>query len=83
MKIAVQMKETFTRTVIVEAEDYLEAEDIVSDAYNAGRVVLHADNSSVDLELENDTENYIGLFGQTWFDEADISEEFQQKGLKR
>ena len=43
MKIAVKVRETLTRTVVVEAESYLEAEDIVADAYYNGNLQLHAD----------------------------------------
>ena len=63
MKIAVEMKETLTRVVIVEAEDYLEAEKKVLDAYKRGILELCADNSVVDLELKDYTEEYAGVLG--------------------
>ena len=50
--------------MVVDAESYLEASEIVADAYYNGNLQLHADNSAVDLELENDTENYIETFGK-------------------
>ena len=76
MKIAVKVREILTRTVVVEAESYLEAEDIVADAYYNGNLQLHADNSAVDLELENDTENYIEIFGEE-FETMEITEELR------
>ena len=73
IKIAVKVRETLTRTVVVEAGSYLEAEDIVADAYYNGNLQLHADNSAVDLELKNDTENYIEIFGEE-FETMEITE---------
>ena len=58
MKYAVKIVETLTKVEIVEAEDWLEAQDKVSDAYYNGDIILYADNSSVDMELENDSEFY-------------------------
>ena len=77
MKIAVKVRETLTRTVVVEAGSYLEAEDIVADAYYNGNLQLHADNSAVDLELENDTDNYIEIFGEEEFYSMEVSEELR------
>lgn len=76
MKIAVKVRETLTRVVVVEAEDYMEAEDKVADAYYKGNLQLHADNSAVDLELENDTDNYIEIFGEE-FDTMEVTEELR------
>lgn len=76
MKIAVKVTELLTRTVVVEAENYEEAEDKVADAYYNGNLVFHADNSAVDLECENDTKNYIEIFGKEEFKNMDVSEEF-------
>ena len=67
MKYAVELIETLTRTVIVEAESYLEAEEKVKEAYRKASLQLDADNSYVDLELKNDTENYIIIFGEEEF----------------
>lgn len=78
MKFAVKLTETLTRTVIVEADDYLEAEAIVEDAYYYKGLELHADNSAVNLELENDTENYIEIFGKEEFEAMNVSEEIPQ-----
>ena len=58
MKYAVKIVETLTKVEIVEAEDWLAAQDKVSDAYYNGDIILSADNSSVDMELENDSEFY-------------------------
>ena len=71
-KYAVEMKETYTRTIIVEAEDYLEAEDKVADAYYDGRIILDGDNSAIDVELQNDTENYIEIFGKEDFEKMAV-----------
>lgn len=76
MKIAVKVRETLTRVVVVEAEDYMEAEDKVADAYYKGNLQLHADNSTVDLELENDTGNYIEIFGEE-FETMEVTEELR------
>lgn len=76
MKIAVKVTELLTRTVVVEADDYEEAENKVADAYYKGNLVFHVDNSAVDLECKNDTENYIEIFGKDAFKNMDVSEEF-------
>ena len=65
-----------TLPCVVEAESYLEAEDIVEDAYYNGNLQLHADNSAVDFELENDTKNYIEIFGEE-FETMEITEELR------
>lgn len=67
MKYAVKMIETLTRTVVVEADDYTEAEDKVADAYGKGCLYLDADNASVKLSLEDDTKEYIEIFGAEGF----------------
>lgn len=73
-KYAVKVTELLTRTVVVEAEDYLNAEDKVAEAYYGGNLQLNGDNSSVDLELENDTENYIEIFGEEEFKAMEVDE---------
>lgn len=77
MKYAVKLTEYLVRTVVVEAEDYLEAEDKVADAYYKGNLQLHADNSAVDLELSNDTDNYIEIFGKEEFEAMEVSDELE------
>lgn len=77
MKYAIKVTEFLVRTVVVEAEDYLEAEDKVANAYYKGNLQLNADNSAVDLELENDTENYIEIFGEEEFKSMEVSEELR------
>lgn len=67
MKYAVKVTETLTNTVIVEADNYLEAKEKVRWAYDSCRLILNADNSAVDVEFENDTDNYIELFGEEEF----------------
>lgn len=76
MKIAVNVTELLTRTVIVESDNYEDAKDKVINAYNNGNLVFHADNSTIDLKCKNDTENYIEIFGKDEFEKMDISEEF-------
>lgn len=68
MKIAVKVTETLTSTVIVEADNYLEAEEKVKCAYDNCDLILNADNSAVDVEFENDTDNYIEIFGKEEFE---------------
>lgn len=75
MKYAVKVREILTRVVIVEADDYLEARDKVEDAYYRVDLELNADNSAVDLELENDTDNYIEMFGEKEFQLMEVSDE--------
>lgn len=67
MKYAVKVTETLTNTVIVEADNYLEAEEKVRWEYDSFRLILNADNSAVDVEFENDTDNYGELFGEEDF----------------
>lgn len=77
MKIAVKVTELLTRTVVLEANSYEEAENKVADAYyNKGTLWFHADNSAVDLELEDDTKNYIEIFGKEEFEVMEVSKEF-------
>lgn len=75
MKYAIKVREILTRVVIVEADDYLEARDKVEDAYYRVDLELNADNSAVDLELENDTDNYIEMFGEENFQSMEVSDE--------
>lgn len=77
MKYAVKVTELLTRTVVVEAEDYLKAKDKVANAYYKGDIQLYADNSTVNLELENDTNYYIEVFGKEEFEAMEVSEEFK------
>ena len=77
MKIAIKVTELLTRTVVVEADTYEEAEDKVANAYYGGALVFHEDNSAVDLECENDTENYIEIFGKEEFEQMEVSKEFK------
>ena len=70
-KYAVCIIETLTRTVIVEVDDnetYEDAEEKVYQAYNNCYIVLNADNSAVDFECEDDTENYMELFEEDFDD---------------
>lgn len=76
MKYAIKVTELLTRTVIVEADTYDEAEDKVADAFYKGALVLHEDNSAVDLECNDDTEDYIEVFGKEFFEQMEVSREF-------
>ena len=58
MKYAVKIVETLTKVEIVEADNWLEAEDKVADAYYNGDIILDGYNSSIEMELENDSEFY-------------------------
>ena len=73
MKYAIKVTELLTRTVIVEADTYDEAEDKVADAFYKGALVLHEDNSAVDLNCDNDTGNYIEIFGKEIFEQMEVS----------
>ena len=77
-KTAVRITETLTRTVLVDT-DYENAEDIVADAYYKGVVMLTPDNSTVEVNIEDDTENYKELFGDDIFDYLEVSGEFKKK----
>ena len=73
-KYAVKITETYTRTFVVDVEDdqdYLAAADKCSDAYYDGTIIFNADNSAVDIEMEDDTENYIDIFGKEKFEKMD------------
>lgn len=70
-KYALKITETYTRTVVVDVEDdqdYLTAVDKCADAYYDGTITLNADNSAVEVEIENDTENYLEIFGKEEFE---------------
>ena len=58
MKYAVKIVETLTKVEIVEAENWLEAEDKVAEAYYNEDIILDGYNSAVEMELENDSEFY-------------------------
>lgn len=73
MKIAVKVTELLTRTVIVEADTYDEAEDKVLNTYYKGALILNENNSTVDLKCKNDTGNYIKIFGKDGFEQMDVS----------
>lgn len=73
-KYALKITETYTRTVVVDVkddQDYLRAVDKCADAYYDGKIILNADNSVVDIEIENDTENYLEIFGKEEFEKMD------------
>ncbi len=65
MKYAIKAEEILTRTVIVDHVSSLdEAKEKVKNAYNAGNLMLSADNSTIELTLSNDTESYRKIFGE-------------------
>lgn len=67
MKYAIKVKEILTKTVIVEDDNYVKAQKRVKCAYDNCDLVLNADNSAIDVEFENDTYNYIEIFGEEEF----------------
>ena len=73
MKYAIKVTELLTRTLIVEADTYDEAEDKIANAFYNGALVLHEDNSAVDLECANDTKEYIEIFGEDGFEQMEVS----------
>lgn len=77
-KMAIKVVETRTRTVVVEVEDYVAGEDLIADAWNKGDLYLDADNSNVELSCEDDTDNYIEIFGKECFEkEIELTEELK------
>lgn len=75
MKVAVQVKETLTRTVIVEADNRHAAERMVSAAYKDEKLVLTADSSIADVEIEDVTDTYIKNIGEKEFEVLEVSTE--------
>ena len=73
MKFAIRATELLTRTILVEADTYEDAEDIIVDAFNHGRIVFHEDNSAFELECEDDTKEYIEIFGQEEFARMEVT----------
>lgn len=64
MKYAIKIEEILTRTVVVDHVNSLEeAKEKVKKAYDAGNLMLTADNATVELELSDDTECYEEIFG--------------------
>lgn len=74
--VAVKVTELLSRTVIVKAKDYSEAKAKVEEAYQNGNLQLGANDISVELELKDDTEKYINIFGKEEFESMEVSEEF-------
>lgn len=64
MKYAVEIKETLSKIVIVEAPDYGTAEQMVYDAYRDEEIILTADNSAVDMELSDFSASYDEQTGE-------------------
>ena len=52
-KFAIEITETASKTVIVEAETEEEAINKVRDAYYDADIVLDADNANIDAEFNN------------------------------
>ena len=72
MKYAVRVTESLSRTIIVEAESYEQAEAKVKFAYDTSKIMLQANNSTVDVEYEDDTKNYIDMFDEDGFDNMEV-----------
>ena len=66
-----------SRIVIVEADTIEEAKEKVSKAYYDGDILIHADNSAVDLEIKDDTNNYIDIFGKEEFESMEVEDCFK------
>ena len=62
MKFAIKVTEYLVRTVIVDADTYDQAEEKLEKAYARGGIQLNADNSAVDVEFQDDTEQYKDIF---------------------
>ena len=77
MKVAVKLTELYTRTVVLEAENYEEAEEKILKEYERGNLLFHGENSAVDLEMEDDSKNYVEIFGEEEFEKMEESEEFR------
>ena len=72
MKYAVRVTESLSRTIIAEAESYEQAEAKVKFAYDTSKIMLQANNSSVDVEYMDDTKNYIDMFDEDGFDNMEV-----------
>ena len=68
MKYAVCITETLSKTIIVEANSYEQAEQLVADEYYNCDIILYPEDCSVDTEFIDDTSNYIDIFGKDKFD---------------
>ena len=72
MKYAIRITESWSRTVIVEADSYEDGVNKLEMAYEGDEITLTPDNAISELSCENDTENYVDLFGQEEFDNMSI-----------
>ena len=72
MKYAIKITESWSRTVIVEANSYEDGVNKLEMAYEGDEITLTPDNAISELSCENDTENYVNLFGQEEFDNMSI-----------
>ena len=72
MKYAIRITESWSRTVIVEADSYEDGVNKLEMAYDDNEITLTPDNAISELSCENDTENYVNLFGQEEFDNMSI-----------
>ena len=72
MKYAVRVTESLSRTIIVEAESYEQAEAKVRFAYDTSKIMLQANDSTVDVDYEDDTKNYIDMFDEDGFDNMEV-----------
>ena len=72
MKFAIRMTELLSRMVIVEGDCYDDAEKKVRDAYKRGELILTADNSTVEFECMDDTDNYLDIFGEEEYKNMEV-----------
>lgn len=64
--------------MVVEAESLAEAECIVQDAYDAGKIVLEAD----DLVLNPVSGERCNIFEASWYDKMSVEEMEADYGLQ-
>ena len=81
-KYAIQIQETLTRIVILDADNYEDAEYQVSKAYHDTDIELNADNSNVEVEYSDITDRFIELVGESIFKKLPETEEITKRKLK-
>lgn len=81
MRVAVCITETLTRTIVVDdVENYEEAESRIKEAYDKGNIILDADNSNCEVEFEDDTENYLDIYGENFETEIFLGNQLTSEG---
>lgn len=67
--IAVEIEEKLTRTIMVDANSYEEAEEKVNQAYYSGGIELCADNSNIEVACKDITEVLKKDMGEEAFEQ--------------